>query len=272
MVDGVVTAPDGVTLVQGYWDGVIAPDAISDGTTITFTKETLINIVTEGTDDRLDLDEEDLADPDAVASAIERANRSIYRNEKYIYVGFTVVTAADGSVSIFYEDATLNGVANAYSLYDIVHVAKTKYKMAAPNMQAVVNTVERTSLISGQIGGSAFEQYKVVLGGDTASQTYLQNKIAAAFGFALDTVRRTEIEGNMPCLYIGAYDNLYASDCYGMSVYNGNIYLWFNADADAIDAVMILADYIEACHAAGTDFAVGSDFDIVRREVATPAE
>ena len=107
--------------------------------------------------------------------------------------------------------------------------------MAAPNMQAVVNTVERTSLISGQIGGSAFEQYKVVLGGDIDSQNYLQNSIKDAFGFTLDTIRRTEITDGMACLYIGLFDNLYASDCYGMSVYNGNIYLWFNADADAIE-------------------------------------
>lgn len=270
--DGSITAPDGVTLVQGYWDGTVAEGAVMDGMTLSFTKETILNIVTDATDDRLDLDEDDLADPDAIASAIERANRTIYRNEKYIYVGFTVVTAADGTVSTFYEDATLGGKADAYALYDIVHRARTAYKMAAPNIQAVANTVERTSLISGQVAARPFEQYKLVLGADAESQARLQNTIAAALGFSLDTIRRAEVTDGLPCLYIGAYDNFYASDCYGVSVHNGNIYLWFNADADASDAVALFADYIAACHDEGTDFAIATNFEIVRRAIDAPAE
>lgn len=265
--DGTIAeATEGVELVQGYWNGAFSADSTlnADATLLSFTKETVINVVTDPTDDRLGLDEDDLADPDYVATAIDRENRKIYQNDKYMYVGFTVVTAEDGTVSIFYEEATLNGIANAFSMYDIVKVAKVKYKMAAPNMQAIFNTIERTNLISGQIADKAIEDYTLVLGADADVQNSLQNTIASALGFSLDTIRRTETVGD-GYIFIGLYDNLYDSTCYGMSIYSGNIYLWANADAEMADAVALLADFIDACKDKGIDFTIGNNLEVVRR-------
>lgn len=265
VVDGEVVAPEGVTLVKGYWAGDIS-NCTREGTTLFFTQAVDLDVVTDKNDPRLGLDEEELEDPDAVADAMDKFNKNIFRNEKYMYVGFTVVTDAEGHQSIFYADATLRGTAKAYSLYDLVNVAKNDYKVATRNVQAVSNVFKNSGndYISATVGNMALEDYKVAVSSEAEAQAIFQTAVNKALGFELDVVRRSEIVGN-GYIYIGSYDNLYSADCYGVSTYGGNVYIWSNSNADIADAVALFADYLNDCQAEGLDALFFADSEVVRR-------
>ena len=249
--DGTVTAPNGVTLVEGYWDGVINENAEYVGDSIRFTEEILLGL-------------ED-ADEDEIIEALE--------DRQFYYVGFSVVEyteTVDGAAvdrcTVFYENATLGGKADAYSVYDVSAVAKYDYKIATKNVQTVMNLIDDEMYISASVGSTALEKYLLIRSAAEENLNAVQGAVEAALGFQLNMVRAVDVvAGEGSYIYIGAYDNLHATKCYGISTFGGNIYIWANVDADIADAVALFTDYLELQLANGADALFENNVEIVCR-------
>lgn len=249
--DGTITAPEGVTLVEGYWNGVINENAEYVGDSIRFTEEILLGL-------------ED-AEEDKIIAALE--------DRQFYYVGFSVVEYAetvDGETydrcTVFYENATLGGKADAYSVYDVSAVAKYDYKIATKNVQTVTNLIDEEMYISASVGSTALEDYLLVRSAAEEDLNALQGAVKAALGFELDMARAADVvAGASGYIYIGAYDNLHATKCYGISTFGGNVYIWANVDAEIADAVALFTDYLELQLANGADAIFEDGVEIVCR-------
>lgn len=245
--DGTVTAPDGVTLVQGYWNGTYGEGTELVGNSLRFTEEYLLGL-------------ED-AEDDEIAKALE--------GREFLYVGFSVVeyeTDAGKTYTVFYEDATLAGKAGAYSVYELSSVAKYDYKIATKNIQTAMNLCEDEAYISASVGNTALETYLLVRSAETEILDAVQASVEAALGFQLNMVRNADVvAGGSGYIHIGTYDNLHATKCYGISTFGGNIYIWANVDAEITDAVALFTDYIELQLANGADAVFEENVEIVCR-------
>ena len=248
--DGELVAPDGVTLVQGYWDGALNADATFDGNTLTFNKEVVF-------DDLAEAEDEDVAEA--------------LRDREYYYIGFSVVEYTDKesgteTYSIFYENATLGGKADAFSIFDITEVAKYDYKLASKNIQTTMNLCDEEGYISASVGTTGLESYLLVRSAETAHLDAVQAAVESALGFQLNMVRGAEVvAGEGGYLHIGVYDNPHPLECYGISTYGDNIYIWANSDAKIEDAIALFTDYLELQLANGMDAFFEADAEIVCR-------
>ena len=67
-------------------------------------------------------------------------------------------------------------------------------------------------------------------------------------------------------IHIGVYDNLHALECYGISTYGGNIYIWANSDAKIEDAVALFTEYLALQTANSIDAVFEKNVEIVCRK------
>lgn len=245
--NGEVVIPEKAQLIKGYWAGELGETATKDGNTIYFTHDTIIEV-------------EDPEDDAMVAEALE--------SEKYFYAGFTVLVVGEGddrTVSIFYDDAVTDGGKNGpQSVYSLSRVAQ-KYKMSGANIQKTMNLIEETAFIEVTVGNRSISEYVAVISSSREGLAAVQNSLETAVGFTLNEIRSADSANYEHLLYVGSYDNVYDSKCYGVSVYGGNIYIWANADADVVDACAIFAEYVLTMCEAGENIYILDNYEVVRR-------
>ncbi len=246
--DGEVTVPEGVALAKGYWDGVLGETVQKKGNTLYFTEDTILNI-TEDSDD------------DEAKAEMEKA---------YLYVGFALLVSEDGEVSVFYEDAELDGDVGAQSFKSLSQAAK-RFKISEPNIQRAINLFDSEELIDVSLGGRSISEFRVVISSDVEETEKLQETVKDAIGFKLGEARTADTVGKSGFIFIGSIDNLYGDACYGLMMMNGNLYLWYNRDANAGDACALFNDYIEAATEDGENVEISGDISIVAQKVAAAA-
>lgn len=236
-----VTAPEGVTLVQGYWAGQYDEAAVKDGQ-LMITKDSMI----------------DLGDLTETAEI-----SAVLKNEKFFYRGFTVIVVGN-DISIFYEDATADGKKGAQSIYSLSRVAK-KQKMSEVNIQKAMNICDRDSFISVEVGQQSIANFQIVISSAATETALIQSSLNRALGFRLNEVRAADAAGKTGMIHIGAFDNQYDANCYGISILSGNIYIWYNSNAEAADACALFVEFIDRMCADGETAVFPANAEFVRR-------
>ncbi|MBO7761845.1 MAG: hypothetical protein J6T24_03525 [Clostridia bacterium] len=242
---GEVTVGEGVTLVKGYWKGEYDA-AAADGDTLYIKKDTMIDV-------------SGLSETSEISAVL--------KNEKYFYRGFTVIVVGEGAdqmVSVFYDEATADGKTGAQSIYSLSRVAK-KLKMSEVNIQKAMNICDRDSYIAVEVGNQSIDNYQIVISAASAETAKIQSALYKALGFRLNEVRAADAAGKSGFIYIGNFDNLYDENCYGVSIFGGNIYIWYNTNAEASDACALFVEFIERMYEAGETAVFPENVEFVRR-------
>ena len=239
-----------VTLTQGYWETGAAEGAEIANGRVYYTEEVA---VTE--------------DPDDPMAEYEKA---------YFYVGFAVLTetlpAAEGEdpttrIAVFFEDTTSNNgrtAGRAQSLFDISLAARDDHFLTSTNIQGVLNAEDEDVYIHAAIGDQALSTFKFVIAGDTEAMEQIIDSVESWTAVRMESVKLSEATAT-GCIYLGTVDNIYGEGFYGISVRDGNLYLWYNKGATAADAAAYFVELFEAYAGAGLTFELDAHADLVRR-------
>ena len=185
--------------------------------------------------------------------------------QKYYCVAFVVLKMADQTL-VYLQNAPY-GRDNAPSLGEFSEQA-LEMNWAYPNIHTVLTKYledDGYDKASAFIGGTVLSDFRVSV--DTINRTAL-DRVNALMNFYLG-VSLIEGETDGPTVYIGMFDSVYEKSSYGVSVQNGDLYIWYNDEAQ-LDMLIDLLDEILAYHYnLGGDIILPNGFNEVRKVMPT---
>ncbi len=235
----------GITLVQGYWETAAAEGTFVKDGDLYFTKDVIVED---------DLDAYEIP---------------------YVYVGFAIAEDENGEITVFFADTTRGTTdpGTAQSLHDLTEAARIDYRMAYPNIQKVMNEIEGVDpYVSIFAGSAALTDLLLVNSPELDAMGALQDLLVARIAVEL-TVAPTASADLSKGGYVllsgrstaGAYANTYGDGFYGITVQNGNLYLWYNSGATAADAVAYFCEIVNYYADQQEDIHFAENVDYVRR-------
>ncbi len=185
--------------------------------------------------------------------------------QKYYCVAFVVLRTAEDS--IVYTQVAPYDRDNAPSLGEFSQQALA-LNWAYPNVQTVLTKYledDGYNKVAGFIGNSVISDLRVSIESSERKDIDRVNPLLN-FYFGVSMIEG-DIDGNG--IYIGKYDSVYEKNCYGVTVQNGNLYVWYNDEAQ-VDMVIDLLDEILAYYYnLGGDIVLPNGFNEVRKVMAT---
>ncbi len=185
--------------------------------------------------------------------------------QKYYCVAFVVLKTVDGENVVYMQNAPY-GRDNAPSLGELSEQALA-LNWAYPNVQTVLTKYledDGYNKVAGFIGNTVLSDFRVSI---ESSERKVIDRVNPLLNFYFGvSLIEGPIDGHG--VYIGKYDSVYEKSSYGVTVQNGNLYIWYNDDAQ-IDMVIDLLDEILAYHYnLGGDIVLPNGFNEVRKVMA----
>ncbi len=169
--------------------------------------------------------------------------------QKYYCTAFVMLKTDEG-VFIYLQNAPY-GRDNAPSLGMLSEQALA-LNWAYPNVQTVLTKYleeEGYSKVSGFIGNTVLSDFRVSFDRDAEAVLEKVNALTNQyFGVSL-----MEGESEGPTVYIGKFDFIYKENCYGVSVHNGDLYLWYNDEAHKDRMIELLGEILSYHYETGGD-------------------
>lgn len=185
--------------------------------------------------------------------------------QKYYCVAFVVLKTAGGENVVYLQNAPY-GRDNAPSLGEFSEQALA-LNWTYPNVQTVLTKYledDGYNKVAAFIGNKVLSDLRVSM--ESSNRTALERVNALMdFYFGVSLIEG-EIEESG--IYIGKFDSVYDKSSYGVSVQNGDLYIWYNDEAQ-LDMLIDLLDEILAYHYnLGGDIVLPNGFNEVRKVMA----
>ncbi len=242
---GQISSLDGITLAVADDGSLILPDGVN--ATIAYENGQYTDAVMQE-NGKILFSEAILPDEESYA-------------QKYYCVAFVVLHTAEED--IVYLQAAPYGNDNAPSLGEFSERALA-LNWAYPNVQTVLTKYledDGYNKVAGFIGNSVISDLRVSIESTEKKMIERVNPLLN-FYFGVSMIEG-DIDGNG--IYIGKFDSVYDKNSYGVTVQNGNLYIWYNDD-EQIDLVVDLLDEILAYHYnLGGDIILPNGFNEVRK-------
>lgn len=182
--------------------------------------------------------------------------------QKYYCVAFVVLKTAGGESVVYLQNAPY-GRDNAPSLGEFSEQALA-LNWAYPNVHTVLTKCleeDGYNKVAAFIGNKVLSDLRVSL--ESSNRTAL-DRVNSLIDFYLG-VSLIEGEIEESGIYIGKFDSVYDKSSYGVSVQNGDLYIWYNDEAQ-LDMLIDLLDEILAHHYnLGGDIVLPNGFNEVRK-------
>ncbi len=182
--------------------------------------------------------------------------------QKYYCVAFVVLKTADGKNIVYLQNAPY-GRDNAPSLGEFSEQALA-LNWTYPNVQTVLTKYledDGYNKVAAFIGNKALSDLRVSL--ESSNRTAL-DRVNALMDFYFG-VSLIEGEIEESGIYIGKFDSVYDKSSYGVTVQGGDLYIWYNDEAQ-LDLLIDLLDEILAYHYnLGGDIVLPNGFNEVRK-------
>jgi hypothetical protein len=226
--NGTITYPEGVSPLIAYEDGRYTEHMMQEGENLFFAESIF---------------------PEEEEYDVE-----------YYCIAF-VVLEKDGEVWTHYELATYRGD-EAPSLGELSERALAA-NWAYPNIHTV---------LSSYLADQGYDKVPLYVGNNLISDFVIAPDVTnTALADSVNTVleyyvgvslSKGEKEG--PFVHIGKFDTTYGSRCYGVSVHYGELYLWYNDEADASLLIDLLDEIFSYYYNQGSDILLPSGLNVVR--------
>lgn len=245
---GQISSLDGITLEVGDNGSLIVPNGVNMTVAYENGQYTDAAILEDG---KVFFSEAIIPDEESYA-------------QKYYCVAFVVLHTAEEDI-VYLQTATY-GRDNAPSLGEFSEQALA-LNWAYPNVQTVLAKYleeDGYNKVAGFIGNSVISDLRVSF---ESSERKVVERVNPLLNFYFGV---SMIEGPIDGkgIYIGKYDSVYDKSCYGVTVQNGNLYIWYNDD-EQIDLLIDLLDEILAHHYnLGGDIVLPNGFNEVRKVLA----
>ncbi len=193
---------------------------------------------------------------------------------KYASVGF-VILSKNGEEDIVYtlRSHLRNSVKDSYSMADISIYAQGRRNWSYETIHAVLaETLDDYEYLPAVFGNHSISDLRV--SADTLDIDTLATLNALMRDYTGSVFATEAAQGaGRGIMFIGSMDTIYTGRYYGVTVQNGNLYLWYNDQRDAQNLIDLFAEIIATASASesGDVIYLPEGFTMVRKYRA-PAE